>query len=319
MILVLYENTSGNADPAVGSNFLASFPVTVQALDTWNVYTLPTTVTFNGPGDVLVGVIGLEIPGTSYWPASMDQTTTQSRSWAGWWLSSPPPSTPTLPPDDTWILIDVYFPGNWMVRANGETITTEVPWLSESPITGTLAGGSCQDVDVTFDSAGMSAGEYFASLDINSNDPQTPVVNLPVSMTVEFPLLAEKLAPATAEPGDTFQYTINVDFPGPIMGTGLITDVLPLGVEFAGNLTTTFGTVYYDAIDNAVYWYYGESGAASPATPVGGSPLRQGTPTASDRFGVSADVIQDGSFELGTPNPYWTSKKGMSSRQSIFQ
>ncbi len=113
---------SGNNDPAVGSNFLASFPPTVQALDTWNVYDLPAPVALNGPGDVIIGVVGLEIPGTSYWPASMDQTTTQQRSWAGWYLSSPPPDPPLLPPDDTWILIDTYFPGNWMVRGYGETV-----------------------------------------------------------------------------------------------------------------------------------------------------------------------------------------------------
>jgi uncharacterized repeat protein (TIGR01451 family) len=201
MILVLYENTSGNADPAVGSNFLASFPVTVQALDTWNVYTLPTPVTFNGPGDVLVGVIGLELPGSSYWPASMDQTTTQSRSWAGWWLSSPPPATPTLPPDDTWILIDAYFPGNWMVRANGETITTDVPWLSESPITGTVGIGESVEVFVTFDSTGLSVGTYNAYLDIASNDPDEPLISLPAQLDV----IAEPDIVVNAPPMDSVQ------------------------------------------------------------------------------------------------------------------
>ena len=59
IILVAYENTSGNADPATGANWLASFPATVQALDAWNVYTLSSPVHFDGPGDVRLAVIAL--------------------------------------------------------------------------------------------------------------------------------------------------------------------------------------------------------------------------------------------------------------------
>jgi hypothetical protein len=184
-ILALYENTSGNYDPAVGSNFLASFPVTAQAIDAWNDYTLPAPVTFNGPGDVLVGVVAVETPGTSYWPAAMDQTTTQQRSWAGWWLSSPPPSPPTLPPDDSWVLIDDYFPGNWMVRAYGETAAPpEIPWLSEDPTSGTIPAGTCQDATVTFDSNGLTPGNYHGNLVVDSNDPDEPQVTVPVQLTV---------------------------------------------------------------------------------------------------------------------------------------
>ncbi len=125
IVLVFYENTTGNNDPAVGGNYLASFPTTVQALDVWNVYTLPAPVIFNGPGDAIIGAIGMETPGTSYWPASMDQTVTQARSWAGWWNTSPPPVPPILPPEN-WTLIDAYFPGNWMVRGYGETLEDQI-------------------------------------------------------------------------------------------------------------------------------------------------------------------------------------------------
>ncbi|HOG59242.1 MAG TPA: carboxypeptidase-like regulatory domain-containing protein [Anaerolineaceae bacterium] len=119
IVIVVYENTTGNTNPAVGSNWLYSYPTTIKALNAWNIYDLPAPVELNGPGDVVIGVIALEVPGSSYWPAAIDQTTTQTRSWAGWWKSSPPPDVPTLPPDDTWTLIDAYFPGNWMVRGFG--------------------------------------------------------------------------------------------------------------------------------------------------------------------------------------------------------
>jgi hypothetical protein len=186
MTLVLYENTSGNVNPALGSNFLAAFPVTVQALDVFNNYTLSTPITFNGPGDVLVGVIDMEVPGSSYWPAAMDTTATQARSWAGWWSISPPPVPPTLPPDDTWGLIDNFgFPGNWMIRASGNTVV-DIPWLSETPTSGTVPAGGSVVVEVTFDSTGLGVGQYLASLVINSNDPDTAKVTVPVTMNVSF-------------------------------------------------------------------------------------------------------------------------------------
>ncbi len=188
IILVVYENTSGNNDPAVGGNFLASFPTTVQALDTWNVYDLPTGVDFNGPGDAIVGVIGLEVPGSSYWPASIDQTVTQARSWAGWWNASPPPNPPVLPPDNTWLLIDAAgFPGNWMVRGFGTTGADAIPWLSEAPTSGTLGPDECTLINVTFDSTDLIPGTYDGSLDIASNDPDEPEVIVPVTLNVVVP------------------------------------------------------------------------------------------------------------------------------------
>ena len=182
IIIVVYENTTGNIDPAVGSNWLYSYPTTVQALDTWSVYDLPEVVELNGPGDVVIGVIALEVPGGSYWPASIDQTTTQQRSWAGWWLSSPPPNPPVLPPDDTWILIDDYFPGNWMVRGYGETAAEDIVWLSEDPISGTVPGDSAVDVTVTFDSTGLALGDYFAKLWLKN--PPAPAIKVPVTLHV---------------------------------------------------------------------------------------------------------------------------------------
>lgn len=193
MLLVVYENTGGNSDPAVGSNLLASFPVTINTLDAWNSYTLPTPVALNGPGDVLIGVVAQETPGTAYFPASMDQTATQQRSWAGWWSTATAPTPPTLPPDATWTLIDSAYPGNWMVRGSGETIAectnlVDVPWLSVTPNTGTTVPSATSSVTATLDSGGMAAGTYNANLCIASDDPVTPLVVVPVTMTVTTPV-----------------------------------------------------------------------------------------------------------------------------------
>ena len=180
--LVVYENVTGNTDPAIGSNFLYSWNTTIQALDAWNIYDLPAPVALNGPGDVIIGVIGLEVPGTSYWPAAIDQTTTQSRSWAGWWLASPPPSPAFLPPDDTWILVDSYFPGNWMVRGMGGSAAGDVIWLSLSPTAGLISADSSTDVTVTYDSTGLAGGDYLAAIQVKN--PAAAAINVPVTLHV---------------------------------------------------------------------------------------------------------------------------------------
>jgi subtilisin family serine protease len=133
--LVVYENTSGSVDPAIGSNFLAAFDATVQVADGWNIYDLSTPVHLDGPGDVLIGVIALEAPAPEYYPAAQDQTHSERRSWAGWWVSSPPPDPPTLPPNAAWMLIDDANPdlaGNWMIRGYG-SYGTKVPAIVLEP------------------------------------------------------------------------------------------------------------------------------------------------------------------------------------------
>ncbi|HOZ38723.1 MAG TPA: S8 family serine peptidase [Anaerolineaceae bacterium] len=180
--IVVYENVTANADPAVGSNFLYSYDTTVQALGTWNLFDLPEPVELNGPGDVLVGLIGLEVPGTSYWPAAIDETATQGRSWAGWWNASPPPIPPTLPPDADWTLIDAYFPGNWMVRGMGSSAAGDILWLSLDPTAGVVFADSETDVTVTYDSTGLAEGDYFASIRVKN--PPAAAINVPVTLHV---------------------------------------------------------------------------------------------------------------------------------------
>lgn len=180
--LVVFENVTGNTDPAVGVNFLYSWDTTIQTLDAWNMYDLPDPVELNGPGDVIIGVIGLEVPGTSYWPAAIDQTATQARSWAGWWLASPPPTPPTMPPDDTWTLIEAYFPGNWMVRGMGSSAAGDILWLSLDPTAGVVFADDSTDVTVTYDSTGLAEGDYFASIRVKN--PPAATINVPVTLHV---------------------------------------------------------------------------------------------------------------------------------------
>ncbi len=61
----------------------------------------------------------------------------------------------------------------------------DVSWLSETPIAGTVGALSAADqVTVTFDATGLAAGVYTTTLEISSNDPDEPLVAVPVTLTV---------------------------------------------------------------------------------------------------------------------------------------
>ncbi|MFZ1320672.1 MAG: hypothetical protein WAT71_03875 [Ignavibacteria bacterium] len=59
-----------------------------------------------------------------------------------------------------------------------------IAWVDESPIAGTVNPLSNQNVNVTFNSTGLSAGVYTGVLKVNSNDPSTPVKNVSVKLIV---------------------------------------------------------------------------------------------------------------------------------------
>jgi hypothetical protein len=60
----------------------------------------------------------------------------------------------------------------------------EVPWLGVAPDRGRTTGGASSEVTATLDASGLVAGEYEAALCVESNDPATPLVEVPVSLTV---------------------------------------------------------------------------------------------------------------------------------------
>jgi len=62
---------------------------------------------------------------------------------------------------------------------------TDLHWVSASPTSGTLTAGECQDIVVNFDSTGLAIDEYTGSLKINNNDPMTPLLDVPLSLTVD--------------------------------------------------------------------------------------------------------------------------------------
>jgi len=134
--LLVYEDTDGDGDPT-NASLVAAINETIQITGgtNWNNYTLATPVTLNGPGDVLIGVINRYQLGVGLdYPAAIDQTVSQYRSWAGWWNTDIAPDPPYLPPDAAWGIIDDWgFAGNWMVRGAGETGGVEEPDIYVDP------------------------------------------------------------------------------------------------------------------------------------------------------------------------------------------
>jgi hypothetical protein len=62
-----------------------------------------------------------------------------------------------------------------------------VSWLATDPLTATIPAGGEQPIEVTLDAAGMEPGEYGAQIRVESNDPVTPTLDVPVTMTVREP------------------------------------------------------------------------------------------------------------------------------------
>jgi uncharacterized membrane protein len=191
--IYLYEDPDGN--PANGATHRASLHnQAVQAVNgvTWSNYTLTTPVTFDGPGDILIAVVNRTAGVTpSTFPAVLDQTPpSHQRSWAGFGAV---PGDPPVMPMPTFGIIDNFgIAGNWMVRGFGTGNVAcdnpaDVQWLDADPDMGTTGPGSTTDVTVTFDSTGLAIGEYNAFLCVESNDPATPLVVVPVMLEVEEP------------------------------------------------------------------------------------------------------------------------------------
>ena len=111
----LYVYSDADGDPSNGATFVGSSTgQTIQALDTFSVY--PVTIPVSIVGDVLIGAVNRGSDVAGQFPAAIDQTATQGRSWVGFGTVDDPPVLPT----STFGTIDSFgFAGNWLVRGAG--------------------------------------------------------------------------------------------------------------------------------------------------------------------------------------------------------
>ncbi|MFH1442316.1 MAG: S8 family serine peptidase [Candidatus Omnitrophota bacterium] len=61
---------------------------------------------------------------------------------------------------------------------------SEVAWMSLLPQVGSVASGSVQNIAVAFDASLAGAGTHEASIHVNSNDPDEPEVEIPVTFII---------------------------------------------------------------------------------------------------------------------------------------
>jgi hypothetical protein len=190
--IFIFEDTDGDGDPATGEILLGKYDETVQHADNhfWSKYDLNPAVTLQGPGDILVGVVNRYVSVDDYdFPARIDQGSSQQRSWVGIYEAGDVPENPTFPAD-VWGTIEELsndISGNWMIRAFGYRSCAnlaDISWLSASPTSGTVGADGEQMSEISFDSTGLEAGDYNADLCIASNDINSPLLTVPVTLTV---------------------------------------------------------------------------------------------------------------------------------------
>jgi subtilisin-like proprotein convertase family protein len=186
-----YVYTDADGNPANGATFVGSLlNQQLGTLDQFNSF--PVNFNLTGPGDVLIAVVNRGCTAAGAFPATIDTTASQVRSWIGLYAGSP--ANPPVFPAPTFGTIDsLGFAGNWLIRGVGSqgggacSAPTDIPWLTVSPTNGSTAGGGSSPVTLTYNSAALANGTYTGTLCVASNDPDEALVTVPVTLIVEEP------------------------------------------------------------------------------------------------------------------------------------
>ncbi len=161
----LSENPISGTIPAAGS---IAVVVTFDATDlTPAVYTATIDVNSDDPDELVVPiavtltVVPLPVPDIDVLPLSLDKT---------------------LYVDETGSM--TFTISNFGSAYLMWDLTDSAAWLSEDPISSTIPAAGSIDVIVAFDASGLSPNVYTATINVNSNDVDEPVVTVDVVLTV---------------------------------------------------------------------------------------------------------------------------------------
>ncbi|MBN1887375.1 MAG: hypothetical protein JW850_05275 [Thermoflexales bacterium] len=130
------------------------------------------------------------------------------------------------------------------------------------------------------------------------------------AVTFQPPALV-KDGPAVAYNGQTIAYTITLKSQDPLLGSLRLTDTLPAGVEYAGNLHASYGNASYSSSANAVYWSNTPASSltraatrdSAAATPAGAT--TRVAPTDGPLSVQSAQAVAQPVAQLRSPQATW--------------
>ena len=146
----------------------------------------------------------------------------------------------------------------------------ELNWLTALPASGTVAVGDSADVVLTIDGSLMTSGVFRQDLRIASNDPLTPVVTIPVIVTVDSTLVAAGRGRDLPAPES---FVLHQNYPNPLNPTTTIAYDLPRAVNTRLVIYNVHGARVRDLMSvylaNTSFWPLMTSSLKEvPATPV---------------------------------------------------
>jgi hypothetical protein len=193
--LLAYYDADADGDPSNAVRLGSDTLVTIAGPSAFENYA--TSFAVPGAGDVYLGFADTFATGgttPTLYAAAVDESGDPSVGWAAA-MSTGDADLNVIGNNDAIGTLDGLSGGTlsgvWMIRGTASGAPTgctgtPVGWLSATPSSGTVAGGSNTDVTVTADPSAdsLAPGSYNAALCITTNDPTQATIEVPVSLTV---------------------------------------------------------------------------------------------------------------------------------------
>ncbi len=179
LLFTISKSYAKKAPQLLSANTLMVYPTFVDFGTVPNSGDVSQTITCTAPGEKYLNVTAVsDVPWMRCLVKNIDTTV----------------STVTCTVTLNDLVAGQLYRGNAIVSSNAGMIQVPVilqvavsstqDWLSYTPPTGLIEAGQSTSVSISANTAGMSAGEYTATLLVTSTDPQQALIEVPVKLTV---------------------------------------------------------------------------------------------------------------------------------------